>query len=357
LKSKAARIGAGFVDTCLHYLQVSVSRIRSLRGRAADAAAPAPLPAASSSEEDTAVAVADSGRLREGASGSRIGSRHFRRRSSSLPPEKGSTRQGRMMGGASSRSTSVEGRDVTRAKQLEAEHHGSVVVGSGRGSAAAAAAAASPQAQIASLHRRAGRCILLLAKFVTRIKEEENGAASGTTTVRVSVEVGPDRVPVLDVCLPLSTVLGDLRCEVARRFRVPVEFLELARVIRRKGNTTTEVLDQDGASLEALGLAVAGTGSNLPNHLPTASPSKTSAPVADVAATTTTVNSSFSSSSSPSPGSNNASAGATNAPPPGVELLARMIGEPSFRGDQASGGSNGNSSKAPRKDDRVSSST
>lgn len=82
-----------------------------------------------------------------------------------------------MMGGASSRSTSVEGRDVTRAKQLEAEHHGSVVVGSGRGTAAAAAA--SPQAQIASLHRRAGRCILLLAKFVTRSKEEENGAASG----------------------------------------------------------------------------------------------------------------------------------------------------------------------------------
>ncbi|CAN0525813.1 unnamed protein product, partial [Ectocarpus sp. 12 AP-2014] len=172
LKSKAARIGAGFVDMCLHYLQVSVSRIRSLRGRAADAAAPAPLPAVSPSEEDAAVAVADSGRLREGASGSRIGSRHFRRRSSSLPPEKGSTRQGRMMGGASSRSTSVEGRDVTRAKQLEAEHHGSVVVGSGRRSAAAAAAA-SPQAQIASLHRRAGRCILLLAKFVTRSKEEE----------------------------------------------------------------------------------------------------------------------------------------------------------------------------------------
>ncbi|CAN0525803.1 unnamed protein product, partial [Ectocarpus sp. 12 AP-2014] len=178
----------------------------------------------------------------------------------------------------------------------------------------------------------------------------------GTTTVRVSVEVGPDRVPVLDVRLPLSTVLRDLRCEVARRFRVPVEFLELARVVRRKGSTTTEVLDQDGASLEALGLVVAGTGSNLPNHLPTASPSKTSAPVADVAATTT-VNSSFSSSSSPSPGSTNASAGATNTPPPGVELLARMIGEPSFRGDQASGGSNGNSSKAPRKDDRVSSST
>lgn len=84
------------------------------------------------------------------------------------------------MGGASSRASSVEGRDVTRAKQLEADNQAnSVVVGSGRGSAAAAAAATSPQAQIASLHQRAGRCILLLAKFVTRSKEEENGAASG----------------------------------------------------------------------------------------------------------------------------------------------------------------------------------
>ena len=51
--------------------------------------------------------------------------------------------------------------------------------------AAAAAAAAeqgappSPRAQIAALHRRTGRCILLLARFVTRSKEEENGATTG----------------------------------------------------------------------------------------------------------------------------------------------------------------------------------
>lgn len=65
----------------------------------------------------------------------------------------------------------MEGRDLRRAKELEA--------------AAAAAAAEqrgippSPRAQIAALHRRAGRCILLLARFVIRSKEEENGAATG----------------------------------------------------------------------------------------------------------------------------------------------------------------------------------
>lgn len=39
LKPKAAKIGAGFVDTCLHHLRASVSRIRAL---ALDAAAPPP---------------------------------------------------------------------------------------------------------------------------------------------------------------------------------------------------------------------------------------------------------------------------------------------------------------------------
>lgn len=52
-----------------------------------------------------------------------------------------------------------------------------------------------------------------------------------TAAVRVSVQVGPARLPVLEVRLPGSTVLGDLRCEVARRFRVPAESLELVRVV------------------------------------------------------------------------------------------------------------------------------
>lgn len=49
--------------------------------------------------------------------------------------------------------------------------------------------------------------------------------------MRVSVQVGPARLPVLEVRLPGSTVLGDLRCEVARRFRIPVDSLELVRVV------------------------------------------------------------------------------------------------------------------------------
>lgn len=99
-----------------------------------------------------------------------IASVRNRTRSSSLPPEK--PRQGSRRGGTrSSRAASVEGRDLRRAKELEA--------------AAAAAAAErqgtpqSPRAQIAALHRRAGRCILLLSRFVTRSKEEERGAATG----------------------------------------------------------------------------------------------------------------------------------------------------------------------------------
>lgn len=40
LKSKAAKIGAGFVDTCLHHLRTSVSRIRALALDAATAPAP-----------------------------------------------------------------------------------------------------------------------------------------------------------------------------------------------------------------------------------------------------------------------------------------------------------------------------
>lgn len=49
--------------------------------------------------------------------------------------------------------------------------------------------------------------------------------------MRISVQVGAVRLPVLEVRLPGSTALGDLRCEVARRFRVPVNSLELVRLV------------------------------------------------------------------------------------------------------------------------------
>lgn len=69
----------------------------------------------------------------------------------------------------------MEGRDLRRAKELEA-----AVAAEQRG------APSSPRAQMAALHRRVGRCILLLARFVTsRSKEEEKGAATGDLYGRV----------------------------------------------------------------------------------------------------------------------------------------------------------------------------
>lgn len=58
-----------------------------------------------------------------------------------------------------------------------------------------------------------------------------DGAQGSTAVVRVDVQVGPDRLPVLEVRLPGSTALGDLRSEVARHFRVPAETLELVREV------------------------------------------------------------------------------------------------------------------------------
>lgn len=101
-------------------------------------------------------------------------------RSSSLPPEK--VRHSRK-GSRSSRASSVEGREVRRAKELEEAARRQEGSGAGVGPygsrAGGVAVSSSPCAQIAALHRRAGRCILLLARFVTRSKEEENGATTG----------------------------------------------------------------------------------------------------------------------------------------------------------------------------------
>ena len=89
-------------------------------------------------------------------------------RSSSLPPEKpfqvkrGGIPRAR---GVGRRAASVEGRDLSRAEELE------------RARAAARDAgrhARSPRAEIAARRRRVGRCIMLLAKFVDRANEEEN---------------------------------------------------------------------------------------------------------------------------------------------------------------------------------------
>lgn len=54
-----------------------------------------------------------------------------------------------------------------------------------------------------------------------------------TAVVRVGVlERGSDRTPVLEVRFPGNSALGQLRLEVARRFRVPVHSLELFREVR-----------------------------------------------------------------------------------------------------------------------------
>ena len=59
-----------------------------------------------------------------------------------------------------------------------------------------------------------------------------SAAHAGTTAVlRVDVQAGPERLPVLEVRLPGSTTLGDLRQQVARHFRIPVEVLELVREV------------------------------------------------------------------------------------------------------------------------------
>lgn len=56
-------------------------------------------------------------------------------------------------------------------------------------------------------------------------------AGGVTAVIRVDVQIGADRVPVLEVRLPCGAPLGYLRLEVARHFRVPAEFLELVRTV------------------------------------------------------------------------------------------------------------------------------
>lgn len=110
--------------------------------------------------------------------------------------------------------------------------------------------------------------------------------------------------------------------------------------MRRKGNTVAEKLEQDRASLEALGLVVPGQANNPAPSA--ATPSTPSAPLIDVAVAAT---------------SSSAAAASAAAAPPSVELLARMVGEVSphtLRGDQATGGSS--SSKVQKKEDRIYSS-
>ena len=106
--------------------------------------------------------------------------------------------------------------------------------------------------------------------------------------------------------------------------------------VRRKGNTVAEKLEQDRASLEALGLVVPGQANSPPPS--TATSSTPTAPGIDVAAATT---------------SSSAAAASSAAAPPSVELLARMVGEV-LRGDQAMG--SGSSIKVQKKEDRVHSS-
>lgn len=81
-------------------------------------------------------------------------------RSSSLqPPKERHNRRGR------SRAASVESRDTDRVVgKLEAEKNR---LGDARG------------AEIAALHRRVGRCVLLLARFVDRGKDEGKIVATG----------------------------------------------------------------------------------------------------------------------------------------------------------------------------------
>lgn len=52
------------------------------------------------------------------------------------------------------------------------------------------------------------------------------------------LERGSDRTPVLEVRFPGNSALGQLRLEVARRFRVPVHSLELFREVREGGECT-----------------------------------------------------------------------------------------------------------------------
>lgn len=236
LKGKAAKIGAGFVDTCLNHLRASMSSMAKLR-----ATSPSwPKDSTRNGHGSGHESLEEKGPSNEAkgldVEGRIDGPPRFgRSRSSSLqPPSERRHKMGR------SRAASVESRDPERAGELESDSGGP---GHAR------------DAAIESFRRRVGRCILLLASFVGKGKEEEHNVAAGAeAVVRVGVPTGSHCLPVLEIRLPGSTTLGSLRYEVARHFRVPPEYLELVREVKRKGNTVAEKLDQDGTSLEAVGL-------------------------------------------------------------------------------------------------------
>lgn len=76
----------------------------------------------------------------------------------------------------------MEGRDVRRAEEMlerDRAAHGVGGYGGGGGVGGGGRRYLTPCAEVASLHRRVGRCILLLSRFVSRSKEEENGSVTG----------------------------------------------------------------------------------------------------------------------------------------------------------------------------------
>lgn len=95
-----------------------------------------------------------------------------RPRSSSLQPLK--ERCDRRLGGGRSRAASVEGAELERAGGGKDDAGVGGGVGGGRGGDPIPIVSV-----VASLHRRVGRCILLLSRFVERGKEEENRTAAG----------------------------------------------------------------------------------------------------------------------------------------------------------------------------------
>ena len=56
-------------------------------------------------------------------------------------------------------------------------------------------------------------------------------AVKQAAVVRVNVQAGAERLPVLEMRLPGCATLGELRSEVARRFRIPAHWLELFREV------------------------------------------------------------------------------------------------------------------------------
>lgn len=91
-----------------------------------------------------------------------------RTRSSSMPsPKERPEKRGR------SRAASVESKDAKKPGSGKPPD-GEKIMGS-----AAAGAGEGRSSTLAALHRRVGRCILLLARFVDRGREEENRVAAG----------------------------------------------------------------------------------------------------------------------------------------------------------------------------------